>query len=381
MKIGRSLTVFLIIWSFAGNHPAFALLLEWKALAPFQDPRTGSPTRQGVEGAAASLIGDKIYVSHGNRSGDRAFLSVYDIPHDTWTHGGPAAPDAPTERAELAGGTAFGKHYALGGRPGPLNIVEEFNPSTNTWTTKAPMPTARAGVAAASWDNKIYVMGGRAGNTIGLPLTVYNVHEVYDPLTDRWESRAPMPLAVYDHYATVALNGKIYVFGGFTDAGLATDTVQIYDIANDRWTSSLQPGGPLPLPTPRADAMAGVIQGHIAVFGGRTDPDPQGENLRVTELYDPLTGAWSTGPDMLEPASEMAQGVTYDSRGIFAIGSGIGGKAGSTVQVLQVIPEPATAWLLMLGAAVLLLLGWRRRVIQSKKIYFNSVVFSSRIVL
>jgi hypothetical protein len=127
--------------------------------------------------------------------------------------------------------------------------------------------------------------------------------------------------------------------------------------------------------------MAGVIQGHIAVFGGRTDPDPQGENLRVTELYDPLTGAWSTGPDMLEPASEMAQGVTYDSRGIFAIGSGIGGKAGSTVQVLQVIPEPATAWLLMLGAAVLLLLGWRRRVIQSKKIYFNSVVFSSRIVL
>lgn len=369
LKTGRHLTVFLIVsviqWVFAGNHPAFALLLEWKSLAPFEDPRTGSLTKQGVEGAAANLIGDKIYVSHGNRNGDRAFLSIYDIPNNIWTHGGPTAPDAPIApdgRAELAGGTAFGKHYAIGGRPDPLgllltnNIVEEFNPATNTWTTKALMPTARAGVAAASLDNKIYVLGGRAGNTIGLPLTVYNINEIYDPLTNTWTTDEPMPTPVYDHYATVAFGGKIYVFGGFTSASTVTDEVQIYDPKSppgQRWSFGT------PMPTPRADAMAGVIQGQIIVFGGRTAADPAGVNLRVTELYDPLMNTWSSGPDMLEPASEMAQGVTYDSRGIFAIGSGIGGRAGSAVQVLQVIPEPTAVRLLMVGATVMLLLCLR----------------------
>ncbi len=381
-KMRRYLMVFIVVsltnCLLAAANPVAALPLVWKSLAPFEDPRTGSLTKQGVEGAAANLIGDKIYVSHGNRNGDRAFLSIYDIPNNIWTHGGPTAPDAPIApdgRAELAGGTAFGKHYAIGGRPDPLglrltnNIVEEFDPATNTWTTKASMPTPRAGVAAASWDNKIYVLGGRAGNTIGLPIMVYNLNEVYDPSTNTWTSLAPMPLAVYDHYATVAVKvkdkDKIYIFGGFTSAGIATDEVQIYDIATDTWSSGAS------MPTPRADAMVGVIQGQIAVFGGRTDTDPAGVNLRVTELYDPLMNTWSSGPDMLEPASEMAQGVTYDSRGIFAIGSGIGGRAGSAVQVLQVIPEPAPVRLLLVGATVMLLLCLRYSALsREKKISF-----------
>src|SRR5207249_7771855 len=65
--------------------------LMWVTKAPLMDPRTGG---SGVEGAAASLIGTKLYVSHGYRFGDSDLLSVYDIPSDTWTHGGPSYPDA-----------------------------------------------------------------------------------------------------------------------------------------------------------------------------------------------------------------------------------------------------------------------------------------------
>ena len=51
------------------------------------------------------------------------------------------------------------------------------------------MPTLRGdGVAVASYQNKIYVVGGRVsgGATIG-------IKEVYDPTTDTWETKAPMP--------------------------------------------------------------------------------------------------------------------------------------------------------------------------------------------
>ncbi|MBI2150795.1 MAG: hypothetical protein HYU27_09370, partial [Acidobacteria bacterium] len=85
-----------------------ALPVTWKMRAPLVDPRTGS----GVEGAAASLIGNKIYVSHGYRNGDTALFSIYDLSSDTWAHGAPSstAPDATVIRSEMAGGTALGRH-------------------------------------------------------------------------------------------------------------------------------------------------------------------------------------------------------------------------------------------------------------------------------
>ncbi len=95
----------------ASSSSSFA----WVMKSSFDDPRTGT----GVEGAAANLINGKIYVSHGFRGSDSAFLSIYDVASDTWTHGGPTAPDASVIRSEMAGATALGKHYAIGGRTGP----------------------------------------------------------------------------------------------------------------------------------------------------------------------------------------------------------------------------------------------------------------------
>ncbi len=299
----------------------------WERVADFQDPRTFS----GVEGAAASLIGNKIYVSHGYRFFDTQYLSAYDITTGTWTHGGVTAPNAQVPRSEMAGGQAFGKHYAIGGRSGPNADVEEYDPVAQTWTTRAPMSLARGGLGAASWGNKIYAVGGRNGGSYGFG-TIYSRNEVYDPATNRWTTLASMPIAVSDNYATVAYSGKVYVFGG-TDGVNDRSDVQIYNIATNTWTLGA------PMPTPRGAAMAGVIGDKIAVFGGYS-----GVNLRVTELYDPMSNSWVTGPEMPFAVSEMAQGVTYDSRGIYAIGSGIFGVASSIVLVLRpliVIDAPA----------------------------------------
>ncbi len=291
----------------------------WERVADLYDPRTGS----GVEGAAASLIAGKLYVSHGYRYYDTDFLSIYDVATNTWTHGGPTAPDARVSRSEMAGGTAFGKHYAIGGRSRPNADVEEFDPATGQWSTRASMSLARGGAGAASWQNKIYVVGGRSGGSYGVG-TIYSLCEVYDPAINRWTTLAPMPRAVSDNYATVAYGGKVYVFGG-TDGSQNRSDVQIYNIATNQWTLGA------PMPTARGAAMAGVIGNKIAVFGGYSG----GSNLRVTELYDPAANVWSAGPEMPLAVSEMAQGVTYDRHGIYSVGSGMFGLAASVVLVLR----------------------------------------------
>ena len=62
---------------------------------------------------------------------------------------------------------------------------------------------------AATADGKIYVMGGR---TAGAYSTV-NVTEIYDPSTNSWTTGAPLLYPVVA-YASAVVNNKIYVIGG-----------------------------------------------------------------------------------------------------------------------------------------------------------------------
>jgi N-acetylneuraminic acid mutarotase len=92
-------------------------------------------------------------------------------------------------------------------------------------------------------------------------------NEVYDPATDRWMARNPMPTA-RNHSAVGVVNGKIYVIGGrvgsvFMSTGSNTDIVEEYDPARDQWG-----GIRAPMPTPRSGGAWGVHNGRIYVAGG-----------------------------------------------------------------------------------------------------------------
>jgi hypothetical protein len=311
----------------------------WLTKASFIDPRSfGS----GCEGAAANYIAGKIYVSHGYRLGDSAFLSIYDVTTDSWTHGGPLAPDALVARSEMGGGTAFGKHYAIGGRTGPTDAVEQFDPVAATWKMMSPLPFARGGEGCASFAGKIYSVGGRLGSTFGTGPIVSDF-VVFDPLagpTGTWSPLPPTPTPICDNYATVAFSGKIYVFGGVNLIGV-TASVMIYDISTGVWAF----GPPMPA-GPRGDAMCGVLftpAPKIAVFGGYDGFT----SLTTTEIFDVATGTWDPlGPPVPSPVSEMAQGVTWDGTGVFSIGSGIFGVSGPPVYELvpAATPVAASTW-------------------------------------
>jgi hypothetical protein len=118
----------------------------------------------------------------------------------------------PTERNFLSTAVVDGKIYAIGGAlasKAMLSTVEVYDPATDTWTTKTPMPTARIGHTSTVVDGKIYVIGGGTHT----PSRGFSVVEVYDPATDTWTTQADMPAPICWH-STGMVDGKIYVFGG-----------------------------------------------------------------------------------------------------------------------------------------------------------------------
>src|SRR5690349_12189789 len=71
--------------------------------------------------------------------------------------------------------------------------------SAGTWTMKAPLLSTWTEMVAVAVDGKLYAFSG------GFPQKA-DV-QVYDPATDKWQMRKPMPLGM-DHIGTAVLDGK-----------------------------------------------------------------------------------------------------------------------------------------------------------------------------
>jgi N-acetylneuraminic acid mutarotase len=66
----------------------------------------------------------------------------------------------------LAASALGGNLYAVGGSDDinyALNIVEAYDPTTDTWTTKPSIPTARAALASRVIGRRLFAVGGDDG--------------------------------------------------------------------------------------------------------------------------------------------------------------------------------------------------------------------------
>ncbi|MCS6862214.1 MAG: hypothetical protein NZT92_18065, partial [Abditibacteriales bacterium] len=188
----------------------------WRQLRPMSMPRVGP--------AVAALRG-KIYVFGGfnrNTWSANSSVEIYDIATNTWSAGAPM----PTPRSWMRAVVLNDKIYVLGGVGyGYLGDVEVYDPSTNTWLPRAAsFSPERYLHAAVAYNGRIYIIGGdswqRGYNE------VWNDIQEYDPATNRWTRKTPMPSPASGLDAVV-VDGKIYV--------LFDRSVRIYDIASDRW--------------------------------------------------------------------------------------------------------------------------------------------------
>jgi hypothetical protein len=103
--------------------------------------------------------------------------------------------------------------------------VEEYDPTIDTWTRKADMPTPRLFLTSVAVDGRIYAIGGVSNTNETLPLV-----EVYDPTTNTWTEGPPLAIA-REELSACAVDGTIYVIGGFhRDNPVALGTVEALDL-------------------------------------------------------------------------------------------------------------------------------------------------------
>ena len=226
----------------------------------------------------------KIYVMGGAGEDNKPVgsVQVYDPATGTWaaranmpTARGLFGASAVGGRIYAVGGTTIGLDK--------LAVVEAYDTVTDTWTRKADMPTPRNALSTAVVDGKVYAIGGWGydrpeGGWESIDRTAtgkdFSTVEAYDPKTDTWATRADMPTP-RSHMTVSAVDGKIYAIGGGVSrivagrSGEYRPLLEVYDTATNRWARAAD------LPTPRSVMSSSVVDGRIYVMGGafssRTD--------------------------------------------------------------------------------------------------------------
>src|SRR6185503_3127669 len=300
----------------------------WKKGAPFPEPD------EELYGVA---VNDKLYVMGGWDDGKAGGVNYeYDPGTDKWTKKQPMP--RPAHHAAMA--AANGKIYVMGGFVAPtdtalplgaawqpIDNAWQYDPVADAWKSLPPLPTKRGSAVAAEVGGKIYTIGGattmegRVLNdsngrleskdpffTAFGPSRVLSVNEVYDPATNKWETRKSMSVP-RNHAFSAAVNGKIYVIGGRTGQGFIltatnTDVVEEYDPLSDSWNAPRER-----MPTARSGGVTGTDGRFIYVAGGEVTTQQLVGAYRAIEAYDPLTDSWIKLPSMPMPRHGAAGAV------------------------------------------------------------------------
>jgi N-acetylneuraminic acid mutarotase len=283
----------------------------------------------GTGDSAIAALDGKIYVFGGSTFRPHILPDSSDMGSGTWgsTVNYEYEPKTDTwrERAPLPIGLSHisavalnGKLYTFGGftnlvHKNPQTLALAYDPTTDKWQELAPMSTALGSVSVAVVDGKIHAFGGRPHDP-----TPTNFHEVYDPATNQWSKKAPMPKA-RDHMGIAVIDGKIHIVGGRT--GGQIDNIpdhDVYDPATDQWTKAA------PIPTPRSGGAAVYYHGLLLYLGGECRrPEPHakaggGEAFDENEAYDPKTDTWLTLTKL--PGARQAIGAATDGAAAYVPG-------------------------------------------------------------
>jgi N-acetylneuraminic acid mutarotase len=178
----------------------------------------------------------------------------------------------------------------VGTRPAIASNTAVLAAAANTWATRADMPSterrnpALAEVRNASGQSVLYVIGGTTlrGASLG-KLQAYNV------AANTWSYKAEMPTPLYNSNGTGVINGKIYISGGLRWYKSYSEALFVYDPATNQWSQKR------PMPGTNEGGATGVINNKLYVLTGcfAEDCSPLGTTFY---RYDPTTNQWTSLP-------------------------------------------------------------------------------------
>jgi len=310
----------LLVSLMVSISPARGAENSWETKASMHFSRTG---------AGAAAVNGIVYVIGGSQkynTSDTGFsymsinsTEAYNPTTDTWVDKAPM----PTPRDGLAIAVFQGKIYCFGGRNVSkdysisTNVNEVYDIETDSWETKTPMPTARSGLQASEVDDKIYLIGGRIESESSSISEKSAQVEIYDPVIDTWTFGSPIPTAVAG-YASAVLDGKIYIISGVAGDSTYTNLTQIYNPKKDEW--SFGPHIPMSVTAAAAGATTGIKAAKaIYVIGGSNATYPLSGQF-TNQVYFPETNSWSMAASMPIDRAGSAMAVVNDT--LYVMGGG-----------------------------------------------------------
>lgn len=216
-----------------------------------------------------------------------------------------------------------GGYDGVSGNNASLSTVDLYDPVTNTWTADTALTLGRRLHTATLLNdgtNRVLVAGGYNGGAL-------NTAEVYtpgtSPATGTWVTTAgSLAGQRYMHTATLLLNGKVLVAGGYSGcSGCGLATAEVYDPASDSWTAA----GSLVGNRYQHTAVlltAGPNAGKVLVAGGNSGT----AILGTSELFDPASSltVWSATGNLTARSNHTA---TRLNNGTVLVAGGWDGSA------------------------------------------------------
>ncbi|MFA6234247.1 MAG: Omp28-related outer membrane protein [Bacteroidota bacterium] len=296
---------------------------QWSPVAPMPNAK--------IYHTVAAADG-MLYVFAGLNASSQYDLGCfkYDPATDTWT------PIANFPQAKFLFGraeTVGGKIYIFGGIEGfgtgykTLTAMIEYDPASNTYTQKTPMPTVQALPSSAVLDGLIYLIGGTSTSE-----SVYlKKVQVYDPASDSWFSNTDYPRDTKWMGATTVGN-KIVCTGGFNinyspSRYIADTYIGEVNAGILQWTKKSDAGiGPVIFP------VTGTFGGKAYFAGGRPSADQNAPATQKGFSYDVDTDIWT--PIEIKPTGVqyVTQAPLIGDKLYFAGGSLASGAATAVVE-------------------------------------------------
>jgi hypothetical protein len=300
---------------------------------------TGDMITARVGFTATLLPNGKVLVAGGLPTGGDTLVSpalasaeLYDVASGTWTATGSMTTGRVQQSATLLPNGTVLVAGGFGETNGnSLVSAELYDPISGTWTATASLIEDTGGTATLLGNGKVLVAGGFDSRGQVLVASA----ELYDPVTATWTATASMRHTRGGDTATLLRDGRVLVVGGdsSTDTDDQTASAELYDPVSGTWTSTADMG------TTRANHTATLLpDGTVLVAGGANS----GGLLDSAELYDPSSGAWTATPIMVHARGDYT--ATLLPNGMILVVGGDSRQPGQRLTASELYDPSRGTW-------------------------------------